>query len=189
MRHSVYVLAFLSVTWLACRKATAQEIVHALSGTFQHVDPQSKTIQVATNDGSEGTFSFQSHSGTTEIAFERDVQDRVTPAASFDKAKEPVIVYYYGDGALRTAVGVQDLGPGPLDIVEGVVTRLERRHQQISIRDSSGTERTFPIDPKAMADSPAGAVPANRLSAAKGDHVRVIATKTTGAETALFIHD
>ncbi|MGI4831351.1 MAG: hypothetical protein ACRYFU_24700 [Janthinobacterium lividum] len=189
MQYGIFLATTLSLTWFGCGPVAAQEVVHALSGTFQKVNPQTKTIQISTNDGSEGVFSFRFDSGKTEVAFERDVQDRVKPVASFAKVNEPIVIYYYGNDAVRIAVGVQDLGSGPLDTVEGVISRLDKRHQQISIKDSSGKEHTLQIDPKTMADSPMGAIPAKRLSASKGDNVRVIATKASGTETALFIHD
>ena len=189
MRYSFCVIALCSFGWYGCGAAAAQEIVHALSGMSQKVDQESRTIQVATNDGSEGTFAFPPTTSKTKVDFERDVQGRATPVASFAKVNEHIVIYYYGTGDLRTAVGVQDLGPGPFDTVEGTVTKFDKHHEQISVRDSSGKEHSFQIDPKAMADSPEGAVPANRFSASKGDNVRVIANKGSGVETALFIRD
>ncbi len=174
---------------LCAGQAAAQEVVHALSGTVKKVDPQAKTIQVATNDGSEGTFSFPSSGGSTELNFDRDVKDRTTPVASFNKPNDQVVLYYYGNASVRTAVAVQDLGPGPLDTVEGAVTKFNKHQRAISVKDASGKEQTFQIDPKAMADSTNGAIPAEKLSPSKGDNVRVIARQANGTETALFIRD
>jgi hypothetical protein len=169
--------------------ANGQEIVHALSGTVTKVDPQSRTIQVTTNDGSEGLFSYPATGGKTEVSFDRNVKDRTTPVGSFNKINEQVIVYYYGDSSERTAVAVQDLGPGPFDTVEGTVTKFDKHQHRITVKNASGKEQTFQIDPKAMADSMEGAVPGDRFSPSKGDNVRVIATKANGTETALFIRD
>ncbi len=188
MRYGIGV-ALLSLSFSSCGAAGAQEIVHALSGTVQKVDTQSKTLQVGTNDGSEGTFSFPPSASKAQVEFDRDVQGRTAPVATFTKLNENVVVYYYGNGNVRTAVGIQDLGPGPFDIVDGTVSKFDKHHQQITVKDSSGKAHDFAIDPKAMADSTTGAVPANRFSPSKGDNVRVIATKTTGAEKALFIRD
>ncbi len=169
--------------------AAAQEVVHALSGTVEQINPQARTIQLKTNDGSEGVFSYLSQKSTTEMNFDRDVKDRTVPVASFNKLNEQVVVYFYGDGDQRTAVAVQDLGPGPFDIVEGTVTRFNKHQHQVTVKNAAGTEQTFTLDPKAMADSMTGAVPGDRLSPSKGDNVRVIATNTSGNGTALFIRD
>ena len=109
--------------------ASAQEIVHALSGTVTHIDPQSRTMQVKTNDGSEGSFSFPAAKGSTEVSFDRDVKDRTVPVDTFNKPDEQVIVYYYGNGSVRTAVAVQDLGTAPLDVVEGTVTKFDKNRK------------------------------------------------------------
>ena len=189
MRSAVsFLVVFIAVFCLG-HTAVAQEVVHALSGTVEKVDPQARTILLKTNDGSEGLFSYPSQKGATEMSFDRDVQDRTTPVASFTKLNEQVVVYYYGNGDQRTAVAVQDLGPGPFTIVQGTVSKFNKHAHQISVKDASGKESTFSIDPKAMADSMTGALPGDRLSPSKGDNVRVIATKASGASTALFIRD
>lgn len=189
MRNAMLAVCAVAAGLVFVGSASAQEIVHALSGTVTKVDPQAKTIQVTTNDGSEGTFSYPSQKGATEVSFDRDVKGRTTPVASFDKTNEQVVVYYYGNDSVRTAVAVQDLGPGPFDTVEGTVTKFNRKQREISVKDGSGKEWSFTIDPKAMADSTMGAVPGDRFSPSKGDNVRVIATKASGGETALFIRD
>ena len=184
-----YAMLGVAVGVLVVGQSAAQEIVHALSGTVTKVDSQARTIQVTTNDGSEGTFTYPATSGSVEVSFDRDVKDRTTPVASFSKTNEQVIVYFYGNGSERTAVAVQDLGPGPLDTVEGTVTKYNKHGHELVVKNVSGKEQSFQIDPKAMADSPDGAVPADKFSPSKGDNVRVIATKANGTETALFIRD
>lgn len=189
MRYAVGAAVVLAAGVLMVGPASAQEVVHALSGTLTSVNAQSKTIQVRTNDGSEGTFNFPAQSSKTEVSFDRDAKGRATPVSTFSKVNDQVVVYFYGNGSVRTAVGIQDLGSAPLDTVEGTVTNYNKHSHEMTIKDSSGKEQKFQIDPKAMADSMMGAVPADRFSPSKGDNVRVIATKGTGTETALFIRD
>ena len=177
----------ISLLWVG--SARAQEVVHALSGTVTKVDPQGRTIQVTTNDGSNGTFNFPPKASNVEIDFDRNVKDRTTPVSTFNKPKEEVVLYFYGGNSVRTAVAVQDLGPGPFVTVEGTVTNFNKHQHQISVKDSAGKEQTFDIDAKAMADTPNGAVPADKCSPSKGDNVRVIATKANGGTKALFIRD
>lgn len=189
MRYCGLSMAIVALGVFAVGSAGAQEIVHALSGTVTKIDAQARTIQVTTNDGSEGIFSFPAMKGNTEVSFDRDVKGRTTPVASFNKPNDQVVVYYYGNGSVRTALAVQDLGNGPLDVVEGTVTKFDKHQHKLTVKADSGKEQTFAIDPKAMADSAMGAVPADRFVPSKGDNVRVIASKAPGVETALFIRD
>ncbi len=189
MRYASGAVMALAAATLCAGPAAAQEIVHALSGTVTKVDPAARTIQVTTNDGSEGTFSYPAQQGATEVSFDRDVKGRTIPVSSFSKTGDQVVVYFYGNSSVRTAVAVQDLGAGPFDTVEGTVTKFNKHTHQISLKDSSGKEQTFQIDPKAMADSMNGAVPADKFSPSKGDNVRVIASKGGSPETAMFIRD
>ena len=189
MYRAAYRLCIFAALLTLAHVATAQEVVHALSGTVQAINPAARTIQIKTNDGSEGLFSYPPQKSATEMNFDRDVRDRTVPVASFTKLNEQVVVYFYGDSQQRTAVAVQDLGPGPFDIVEGTVTKFNKHQHQITVKDATGKQQTFSIDPKAMADSMTGALPGDRLSPSTGDNVRVIATEASGTGKALFIRD
>jgi phosphotransferase system IIA component len=166
--------------------AGAQQIVHALSGTVTKVDATAHTLQVKTNDGSEGVFTFTPN-GTAEVSFDRTVKSEVTPVASFNKQDDTVVVFYYGNSSTRTAVAVQDLGPGPFQAIEGTVTRFNKHQHELTLKDANGKEQTFHMGEKAVADSMNGAVPGDRFEPSKGDNVRVIAAK--GTDTALFVRD
>ena len=168
--------------------AAAQEIVHALSGTVSKADAQVGTLQIKTNDGSDGTFTFSQKA--SDVSFDRDVRAETTPVASFNKPiGDEVVVFYYGNGITRTAVAVKDLGPGPFQTVEGTVTKFDRHQHTLSVKPATGKAETFHLDPKAVADTPNGAVPGDKFEPAKGDNVRVIATSAGGTETAMFVRD
>lgn len=188
MRKIAVVVCAVFVGMQAAASATAQEIVHALSGKAVSIDAQAKTLQIKTNDGSEGDFQFPP-TKSQEMSFDREVQGRTTPLSAFNKVGDDVVVFYYGNGGVRTAVAVQDLGSGPLTTIEGTVTAFNRHQQTLSVKQDTGKTQSFKIDPKAMADSPMGAVAADRFAPQKGDHVRVIAKVQDSGQTALFIRD
>lgn len=189
MQYTAVCGGVLTVLLAGAMPAAGQEIVHALSGTVQKIDTQARTIQLKTNDGSEGIFQFPS-SAKTEVDFDRNVQGRTTPISKFSKTGESVVLFFYGNqDSTRTAIAAQDLGSGSLDIVEGNVTSFNRKQRKLSIKTSSGAEQSFVIDPKAMADTAYGAISADKFSPSKGDNVRVIAAKAGAGETALFIRD
>lgn len=187
MRVQLQIAGALALGALLVAPATAQEVVHALSGTLTRVDPQARTIQLKTNDGSEGVFNFPRQG--TDVEFDRDVKQETTPVASFSKQQGTVVVFYYGNDATRTAVAVKDLGTGPFDTVEGTVTKFNKHQHTLAVKDSNGKERTFQIAPKAVADTMNGAVPGDKFEPQKGDNVRVLAKADGGTETAVFVRD
>lgn len=179
---------FASICLLFAGSAAAQEIVHALSGTVVKVDPQTKTILLNTDDGSEGQFKIVPDPNIP-LDFNRDVRAQTTAAGSFQKADGEVVVFYFGNSSVRTAVAVQDLGAGPFVKLQGTVTKVNKHDHEITIRNAAGKSETLHTDPKAVADTPDGVVPADRFEPDKGDEISVVATTAKGAETIVFLHD
>ena len=98
-----------------------------------------------------------------------------------------MIVYYFGDGDVRTAVALRDLGGGPLQKISGSVYKFNKHEHLLTIKDIAGTSESFHIDPKTVAETAVGAVEGERFDPAKGDQVRITATLTDGIQDALFI--
>jgi hypothetical protein len=90
--------------------ATAQEVVHALTGTVTSMNP-GKTIQVDTDDGAELDFKDLTKSNIP-LEFDKDLRAQATSADRFNTKGTHVIVYYFGEGELRTAVALQGLPQG-----------------------------------------------------------------------------
>ena len=178
-------LFYICLTFAA--SAAAQEVVHALTGTVVSVNPQAKTMLVNTDDGSQGQFTLAD--ANSRLDFNRAVKDEVKPAATFDKTNDEVIVLYYGDNAVRTAVGVQDLGTGPFIKTQGTVVKVNKHDHVIAIKDATGKTVDLHVGPNAMADTMDGVVPADKFEPSKGDNISVVATKTNATETLLFLHD
>jgi hypothetical protein len=166
--------------------ASAQQIVHALTGRVTAISATSKTIQVDTDDGSEGNFDILTQKNVV-LSFEKNVKAMTVPASSFSKADCHVVVFFYGDDNARTVVAVEDLGPGPLITDLGTIVRLDKHAHQITVKGDSGEEQTFHIDARTLADSTYGVMEGQKFSADKGARVRVTATIENGAPTALFI--
>ena len=167
--------------------AAAQEVVHALTGTVVNVNPQSKSMVVNTDDGSSGQFALADPN--SRLDFNRAVKDEVKPAANFDKTNEQVIVLYYGDSTVRTAVGVQDLGAGPFVKTQGTVVKTNKHDHTITLKDGSGKTVTIHMAPNSLADTTDGVMPGERFEPSKGDTVNVVATNQNGVEQGLFLHD
>ncbi len=187
MKNRLILSCVVSVCLLFAGPAFAQEIVHALSGTVANVDSQAKTMTVNTLDGSSSQFSLVSNP-KTNLDFNKDVRDQAKPADTFDTAKAEVIVFYYGNNAIRNAVAVQDLGAGPFIKAQGTVTKTDRHDHTITIKDAKGKSQTFHMDAKTVADTMDGVVPGDRWEPSKGDDINVVANNANGTPTALFVH-
>jgi hypothetical protein len=164
----------------------AQEVVHALAGVVSSINPAQKTIDIKTDDGSEGLFKDLTKPDLS-LDFVKTVRADSTPAGDFNKKGDHVIVYYFGDFDQRTAVALKDLGQGPLEKISGTVTKYNRHEHLLTIKDTSGTSQSFRIGPQTVAESAVGAVEGERFAPEKGEQVRVTATPANGSEEALFI--
>jgi hypothetical protein len=71
--------------------ATAQEVVHALTGTVTSMNA-GKTIEVDTDDGSEVEFKDLTKSNIP-LEFDKDLRAQAAPADSFNTKGTQVIVY------------------------------------------------------------------------------------------------
>lgn len=178
-----FLIVCISLTTAA---ATAQEVVHALSGTLSSVDPAAKTITVLTDDGSGGTFKDMTNS-KTPIEFDKRLRADATPADAFKGKQGRVIVFYFGEGEVRTAVALRDLGASPFKISTGTVATFDKRNHSFSIKAPTGTERSFKIAASAVGDTASGATEGFKFEADKGNQVRVVSTNQNGVQTAMFV--
>ena len=183
---------FSQVCWLvgffslAAFVANAQEVVHALAGIVSSINPTEKTITINTDDGSEGLFKDLVKSNAS-FDFDRIIRTDSIPAGAFTKKGAHVIVYYFGDGDVRTAVALRDLSGVSLLKISGSVYKFNKHQHLLTIKDAAGTSESFHIDPKTVAETAVGAVEGERFDLEKGDHVRVTATLADGSAEALFI--
>ena len=100
-----------------------------------------------------------------------------------------MILYFYGDGDVRTAVAVQDLGTTQLVNSIGTVSRFDKHHHTVVMKTSTAAPQTFQIDPKSVADTPDGVIDGQKFVPAKGDQLRVVASTANGAGNALFLRE
>jgi hypothetical protein len=166
--------------------ATAQEVVHALCGTVRSINSMAKTVNVETDDGSEGFFKDFTRP-TVSLDFDKRIRAEATTADAFTKNGVSVIVYYFGDSDVRTAVALQDLGPGPFEKTSGTVVKFHRNEHVLTLKNKSGVEESFHISPETVAETAMGAMEGYKLDLEGGDQVRVTVSAEQGSETALFI--
>jgi hypothetical protein len=171
---------------LVAMASHAQERVHALSGTVTSINAKISMIEVDTDDGSSGHFRWTKPAGTT-FDFDKTVSADATEADKFTTKGNHVIVYYYGEGTIRTVVALHDLGDGSMQKSTGTVVKLNRRDRLLTIKNEAGTEMSFHLDPKTVADTATGVAEGFKYDLSKGEQVRVTATQVSGSDTALLI--
>ncbi len=177
----------LGILGVATGAAPAQEVVHALTGKVTSINPAVKAMNVATNDGSGGYFQLPDQSSHTPLLFQKEVEALAVPPAKFSRTGDQVVVFFFGVDNNRTSVGVEDLGPGPLQAVTGTVVKLDKHDHVIVVKDDKGTDQTFKIGAGAVADGPLGVIEADKLDVDKGDQIRVMAITKNGTPTAMFV--
>ena len=185
-KHLVQASLLFGTLTFATLASDGQAVVHALAGKVAAIYPATKTIKIVTDDGSEGLFEVLIKTDTP-LNFQKSVKAMTTPAASFAKADGQVVVFYFGDDSIRTAVALEDLGAAPLVKRVGTIVKLDKHAHLLTIKNSAGVEESFHIDAKTVGEATEGVVPGEKFDADKGAKVRVTATAENGAQTALFI--
>lgn len=182
--------ASLLIGTLVCGTGAAvgQEVVHALTGKVKSIDPSTRTMNVATNDGSGGYFHLPDTSRRTAIVFEKNVEALATAPAKFNKTGDQVVVFFvFGSDGGRTSVGVEDLGAGPFQRITGTVVKMDKHQHLIVVKDDKGAKQTFQLGAKAVADGSDGVMEADKLDVDKGSQVLIMATEENGTATAVFL--
>ncbi len=173
--------------FFASLSLTAQEVVHAVAGVVISIDPSAKTITVKTDDGSEGIFK-EMIDRNIAVDFNPKFRADATPADEFNTSGVRVIVYYFGNGDVRTAVALRSLGAGPITVIKGAVVTFEKGKHSFSIINSSGVVESFTITSNTVIEGSLGAQEGSSFRPANGDQVRVTAATTDGINVALFIN-
>jgi hypothetical protein len=186
MKLILKALSMLISLALVTSTAFAQEMIHAVSGTVTALNANTGTFQINTDDGSSGTFKWQK-TLSTPIAFDKSVRADSASPEDLKTTGAHVIVFYFGQGDIRTAVAVHNLGAGQVKAVNGTVVKFDRHDHTIVVKDNSGTEQTIHLDPKTVGDTMMGVMQDYKFDYNKGDSVVVTATQSGGNETAALI--
>ena len=186
MRDSLKTLVLAGCILSVAVAATAQEVVHALTGTVRSIDPASKTISIFTDNGSEGLFKDLTNP-KLKVDFDKKLRTDTSTVDTFKGEGAYVIVFYFGGGDVRTAVALRNLGFGPFTNNLGSVVRFDGREHLLFIKNKAGLVKSFKIASDTVAETDFGAVNGLKFQPQKDDQVRVVASTVNGAPTALFV--
>ncbi len=118
----------------------------ALEGTMKKVYRAVNTIVVTTIDGVDHVYHF-----TKDLL----IHGGKSPADPFEGLREgtTVVVHYTTHDAQQSAEEIDRVGTEGLEETEGVVTRIDRRRKQITIRYDDRNTETLRLTERAAADA------------------------------------
>ena len=96
---------FVLATTIAWQSASAEDVVHAVSGVVKSFDKDAKTVVVKTADGTEHTIKY---SDKTSIRVGKQIEHGGADAWLGTKEGERVTVRYTSRAGKETAIGVKD---------------------------------------------------------------------------------
>jgi hypothetical protein len=145
LKKSLLALSFGAVAIFA-----ADDVVTAVEGTVKKVDASTKTVVVATADGTEHTVHFAKktavHGWDASEAGAKDGMHGV-------KEGSHVVVHYTVTGSEKTAKEVDRIGDGGLKVAEGTVSTIDRGTKVLAVKAADGTVATYKMTEDAGKDT------------------------------------
>lgn len=176
MKKALRVILALS---LASVIYAADGVGNAVHGTVEKIDSAGKTIVVKTADGTEHTFHYVGrtivHGADASADAAKDSWHGLTKGTE-------VVAHYTKRGTEDTAVEIDKVGKGGLDVTEGTVKEIDRGAKKIVVVTADGTEKTFTLSARAVGDSGKEIGKGTE----KGTKVVVYSTEDAGKKVAHF---
>jgi hypothetical protein len=147
----------------------------ALEGTMQKFYRAANVVIVATLDGVEHAYRF-----TTDLVVHGGKGAGVDALEGLREGST-VVVHVTPNGAEQTAHEIDVIDAEGLRITEGVVTNLDRRHQEMTVHYSDGKTEKFRLTERAALE-----VPNAPASAAAPEKVAIYYTDERGQKVVHF---
>ncbi|CAN5635905.1 hypothetical protein BH10ACI4_BH10ACI4_06830 [soil metagenome] len=185
--HRKMLMAFTTLTALSlfCGAANAQKVIHARAGQIVAINKAAKTISLKVADGSTVLFE-EVATPEPNLAFAREIREKTTPAATFDKVGDEVVVFYFGFNT-PTAVAIKDLGPGSVSRSTGSVANFERHQRLLTVKTEAAEPQKLVVTDETVVDTPSGLVKPGDYHPSKGEPVRCISGLQKDSQVALLI--
>jgi hypothetical protein len=188
MKPTFKAFFFATCFALIATAVQAQERVHALSGTVKSSNAKIGMTEIETDDGSSSHFRWMLFADAEAVNFDKTISANAVSPDKLTATGHHVIAYYFGqDTTIRILVALHDLGDGPVESRVGTVVKMDRHDHLLTIKNSEGTEESFHIDAKTVADTAPGVSIGFKFDLSKGETVRVTAAQANGSATAVLI--
>jgi hypothetical protein len=140
----------LGLSFAAIAMFAADDVVTAVEGTVKKVDAGTKTVVVATADGTEHTLHVVKktsvHGWDATEAGAKDGMHGV-------KEGSHVVVHYTVKGSEKTAQEMDRVGDGGLKVAQGTVSAIDRGAKTLAVKTADGAEATYKITDHAVVDA------------------------------------
>lgn len=184
IKRNVSLMFAAGMAFCAC--ASAQMVVHAISGKIKGINSASKTVDViAAPDGTVAEFKLPSKE--VPLDFNNDLRSESTDPGKFQKIGDFAVVYYYGFDTDRTAVGIKDLGADGFQKLSGTVAGFQKKDRVMAVKDSAGKTHSFTLSDHLIVDNGVGVQEGRKYEPHKGAQVRVTYLPSGDKNTAVFM--
>jgi len=126
------------------------DVASVAEGTLKKIDSSTKTVLIATKDGTERTFHF---GGRTAVHGVEAAGKGSEEALHGLKEGSEVAVHYTTKGTVDTAEEIDHIGKDGLKVTEGTIKKIDHRAKTVTIATADGTERTFRLLGSGVRDS------------------------------------
>lgn len=181
------VLMFAAALAFCTAGASAQMVVHAITGKVQAINTASKTLDVAAKDGSTDEFTLASK--RVQLDFNNDLRSDSVDPDKFQHIGNFAVVYYYGYDPNRTAVAVKDLGSGTFQKANGTVVSFDKKDRVMKVKDSAGKVDSFKLSDHLIVDNGMGVDSGRKYEPHKGTQVRVTYLASGDQNPAVFVSE
>jgi hypothetical protein len=172
---------------LLAATGSAQEIIHALTGTVRSISSPDKSFVIFQDSSHQKTFKG-SENAKARAALHKKLGEETISVSELKTEGAYVIVFYYGSDDEPTAVALKDLGKGPFTAASGTVTKFDPHTRSVTLQDETGAVQTFKISGDTVVEGAMGVADGLKFSPGKGDRLSVVAAKADTGDTALFLH-
>lgn len=118
----------------------ADDVAAVAEGTVKKIDSSTKTLAIATKDGTEHTFNFGERTTVHGVeAAGKGSEDALHGL----KEDTEVAVHYTSKGTVDSAEEIDHIGKDGLKVTEGTVKKIDHGAKTITIATADGTERSF----------------------------------------------
>jgi hypothetical protein len=145
---SIVLLTSGALTPLGAQSPPPVQGTVALEGTMKKFYRAANVVIVTTIDGVEHVYHF------TKDLVVHGGRGPAVDALEGLRQGSTVVVHYTPNGGEQAAREIDVISDEGLKVAEGVVTRLDRRRQQISVRYTDGRTETFRLTERAAAEAP-----------------------------------
>ena len=185
-RKPGFILMTVAMMTVFCASASAQMVVHAVSGMVKAVNPDSKTMDVTVDNGTTSQFKLPSKAKVT-LDFDKALLSDSVSASGFQHVGNYAVVYYYGYGNDVTAVAVKDLGTGPFLKIEGTVLSFDKHDRTMTVKDDAGKSEVIVLTDHMVLDSGVSVTSGRGYEPHKGYHVIATYASAGDKNTAVFV--